>query len=581
MAGVTETTAHRRPPLLLRARRRTRWHARWRDRSPGLAAGALGGALAAGLGLASLAVLVMVVWISSPYPDSGPDGALRVAAALWVLAHGAELIRADTLSGAAAPLGVTPLFALLLPMWLVYRAARDVTDGGEEGDGDGDAPPPVAARTAWTGVVLGYLAVAAPAVLFAAGGALRPAWPWAVLWLPLVVTAAAGAGVWTALGVTRGLLGRVLGVLPAGVRALVVRPDARLGPAARAAGAGAAALVGGGALLVAVSLLWHGGAARDAFVRLSGDWSGQCAVLLLCLALVPNAAVWAAAYALGPGFVVGTGHAIGPLAAASTPPLPAFPLLSAVPDAGPSTPLHWAAGAVPLAAGVVVGWVTARAATEGAPGGPPAWVTSGAASATGRAPTPPAREDAGPRAAWTLGRTALAAALAAVLCGLLVALLAALAGGPLGNAGLADFGPVWWQAGGAALGWVAVVAVPVAAGVRLWRNRGRAAAPVPLPARAAPPEAGPVSGVRAGSRRRIRIPLPPLPPLPPRETAAPPDGGRGGKTETATETDEDTIPFGLYDDTEGPDDAPYDLLPEPEPKPTPRPTGPTDPPVTP
>ena len=100
---------------------------RMRDRSPGLAAGFLGGALAAGLGLGSFAVLVMVLWISSPYPDSGPGSALHVAASLWLLAHGAELVRTDTLSGVPAPVGVTPLLLLVLPAWLMQRAARGRT----------------------------------------------------------------------------------------------------------------------------------------------------------------------------------------------------------------------------------------------------------------------------------------------------------------------------------------------------------------------------------------------------------------------------------------------------------------------
>ncbi|WP_046249604.1 DUF6350 family protein, partial [Streptomyces sp. MBT28] len=123
MADVMQTTARPAPLSLLRTR--------WRDRSPGLAAGLLGGAFAAGLGLASCAVLVTVLWVSSPYPDSGPGGALHVAAALWVLAHGAELVRADTLSGTPAPVGVTPLLLLLLPVWLLHRAARDATDPGD------------------------------------------------------------------------------------------------------------------------------------------------------------------------------------------------------------------------------------------------------------------------------------------------------------------------------------------------------------------------------------------------------------------------------------------------------------------
>ncbi len=305
-----------------------------------------------------------------------------------MLAHGAELVRADTLSGTPAPVGVTPLLLLLLPVWLLHRAARDATDPGDGvgvavgggakpgvgvrvGGGGGlrDAgPPPVSARNAWSGVVLGYLAVATPVVLYSAGGALRPSWGWAAVCLPLVTMGAAGAGVWTAFGRPGGPVGRALRVLPRTLRELIVEPDARLGAATRAAGAGAAVLVGGGALLLAVSLVWHAAAAQEAYLRLTEGWAGRFAVLLLCLTLVPNAAVWAAAYALGPGFVLGTGHVVDPLASAPAPLLPPFPLLAAVPDPGPGTPLHWASGAVPLVAGGVVGWFTARAATAGADG---------------------------------------------------------------------------------------------------------------------------------------------------------------------------------------------------------------------
>src|SRR5690242_6178695 len=98
----------------------TRLLTRLRDRSPGLGASLLGGAVAAGLGLGCFAVLVMVLWVSSPYPDSGPGGALHVAAALWLLAHGVQLVRTETLSGVPAPVGVTPLLLLLLPAWLLY-----------------------------------------------------------------------------------------------------------------------------------------------------------------------------------------------------------------------------------------------------------------------------------------------------------------------------------------------------------------------------------------------------------------------------------------------------------------------------
>ncbi|MFF9857901.1 cell division protein PerM [Streptomyces tendae] len=549
MAGVIQTTARPAPLSLLRAR--------WRDRSPGLAAGLLGGVVAAVLGLAACAALVTLLWISSPYPDSGPGGALHVAAALWVLAHGAELVRADTLSGTPAPVGVTPLLFLLLPVWLLHRAARDATDPGDgvgvavgaapkAGSGARPAwlagapdagPPPVSARVAWTGVVLGYLAVAGPVVLYAQGGALRPAAWWAAVCLPLVAMGAAGAGVWTAFGRPGGPVGRALRVLPRKLRELMVEPDARLGAATRAAGAGAAVLVGGGALLLAVSLVWHSAAAGEAFLRLTEGWSGRFAVLLLCLTLVPNAAVWAAVYALGPGFVLGAGHVVAPTASAPAALLPPFPLLAAVPDAGPGTPLHWSAGAVPLVAGAVVGWFTARAACADAPDAPDG---PGAMGALGAPDAPGPRPAAG---VWSWRRTAAAAVVAAVLCAVLVALLAAFAGGPLGSAALARFGPVWWQAGGATLAWIGAVAVPVAVVARAWRCRGTAARETVVEVAGADEAAD--GGARRG--RWVRVPVPSVGRWWRRDTK---DAGAG--------EDADAVPFGLYDDDGG---SGYDLLP--------------------
>ncbi|MEV5884033.1 DUF6350 family protein [Streptomyces sp. NPDC052020] len=459
MAGVIPATARRTLLSLLRALLRLLRH----DRPPGLPAGLLGGAVAAGLGLGVFAVLVMVVWVGSPYPDSGPGGALHVAAALWVLAHGAELVRADTLSGTPAPVGVAPLLLSVPPAWLIHRMARDAVAGGlamGEG-GAGAGPPPVPPRVAWTGVVLGYLGVALPAALYAAGGALRPAWGTTVVCLPLFVMGVAGAGVWAAHGRLGGPVRRLLDALPEVPRHLLVGPDGGLGVAARAAGAGVAVLAGGGALLLAVSLVWHGGAVRAAFGRLAEGWAGGFAVLVLCVALVPNAAVWAASYALGPGFAAGAGHMVGPFASAPAP-LPPFPLLAAVPQAEPGTPLHAASAVVPLAAGAAVGWFTGRASAGRTGTRADGWERT--ADRGG-----PDGTD-GPAGSWTWRRTAAGAGLAAVVCGVVTALLAALAGGPLGVAALARFGPVWWQVGAVTPVWIAVVAVPTAIGVRKCRR---------------------------------------------------------------------------------------------------------------
>lgn len=470
---------------------------RVRDRSPGLAASLAAGALAAGLGLAAFTVLAIVLWISSPYPDSGPGGALHIAVALWLLAHGVELIRTDTLSGVPAPVGVTPLLLLVVPALLLYRGTREAVDArdghghshGHGGHGDGraaaDPPPPVRAGTAWTGVVAGYLGIGGCAALYASGGQLRPAWGWVAVCLPLFAGLAAGAGVWTAYGRPREPALNLVVTLPRAVRRLLLGRDTqvRWGTALRASLAGVTVFFGGGTLLLAVSLVGHGDATRASFLQLTESWTGRFAVLLLCVSLVPNAAVWSASYAVGPGFALGAGHVVSPLASDPAPLLPPFPLLAAVPAHGPGTPVTWLAGLVPVAAGVTVAWfVVGRAVGRG----------------------------------WPAGRTAGVVTLAALLCALLLAALAELAGGPLGVSALHRFGPVWWQTGAAAAGWLLGVGVPAALAFRAWRTEGAASFAAWLgfgkaPAageRRAPGRPGAAPSVRARSKAPASAPAP-------------------------------------------------------------------------
>lgn len=405
-----------------------------------LASALLRGALAAGLGLGSVAALVMVLWISSPASDSGPGEAVHTAAGLWLLAHGAELIRTDTLTGAPAPVGVVPLLFAAMPVWLVHRAARDVLEP-DEGRG---APSPVGAFALVTG---GYLLVGAPVALYVRGASLS-AEPLSLLFpSALVVAGAAAAGVWTASG-------RPLGPPPswapvrlheAMARSRFVRRAEVVG---RSAAAGVMVLLGSGALVVAAALVWHADPVQDSFLRLSGDWVGRCAVLFLALLLVPNAAVWGAAYGLGPGFALGTASTVSPVAFAGRPAVPDFPLLAAMPAEGAGAPLNWATAAVPVAAALTVAWFTVRRA----------------------APANGVREEA-----WSPGETAFTAALGAVGCGIGAALLAAAAGGPLGTRALAEFGPVWWLTGAAALAWTIGLGVPLALLLRAWRLRARTA----------------------------------------------------------------------------------------------------------
>ncbi|MFI8289136.1 DUF6350 family protein [Streptomyces sp. NPDC085614] len=426
MSQVTEHTPPLSPNPLVKG-----------GRSATLVDACVRGGAAAGLGLGGLAVLVTAAWITSPYPDGGPGGALHLAAGLWLLAHGVDLVRTDTLSGVAAPLGVAPMLLMVLPGWLAHRAARDTSDA-EEG-----RPKLTAAGTVGA-VSGGYLLVAVGVVASAANGPL-PADPLAAaLWLPATVVASAGLGVWTAAG-----------------RPLPRQEHAAVG--LRAAVLATAALLTGGALLVTVSLAWHAGAAHASFDGLADDWSGRVAVLLLALTLVPNAAVWAASYGLGPGFALGSGAWATPLGLSGAAAVPPFPLLAALPAAGRGSWPHWTAAVVPAAAALLLGWCAGRSARL-----------------------------------WTAKETVATALVASWACGASLAVLAALAGGPLGSGRLSAFGPVWWQTGAAAVLWCAVVGVPTALGVRAWARRDRtpvaAGGPEPaavaVPDRAAVPEAG-------------------------------------------------------------------------------------------
>ncbi|MFC9124977.1 DUF6350 family protein [Streptomyces sp. NPDC057067] len=411
-----------------------------RSRSAALASAFVRGVLAAGLGLGSLAVLVMVLWISSPYPDSGPAGALHVATGLWLLGHGAELVRADTVGGHPAPVATVPLLLVVLPMWLVHRAARDSaeTEEGEEGGHSHHS-----AVGAFCAVSAGYLLVVLAAAAYARDGSLPADRASLAFPVTFVVAGAAAAGVWAARGRP---LTPLLVWAPLRLQEAAARSGFRSGAAValRSAAAGVLMLLGGGALLVAVALVWHTGAARESFVGLAGDWAGRVSVLLLAAALVPNAAMWGAAYGLGPGFALGTASLATPLAFTGPPAVPDFPLLAAVPSHGPGTAANWAAVAVPVMAALAVARFVAR----------------------GAVPVRGAREET-----WGQSRTALVTGLAAVGCGAGAAVLAAASGGPLGTGALAEFGPVWWLVGPAALAWTAVIGVPAALLLRAWRLR--------------------------------------------------------------------------------------------------------------
>ncbi|MET8545937.1 DUF6350 family protein [Kitasatospora sp. NPDC004799] len=290
----------------------------------------LAGVRTALVGLAAVGAPVLGLWVMSPYADDGAAAVTRLAGVLWLLGHGAPVLRGP----ADAPLTVTPLLLGVLAVVRLHRAAAVVA--ARRG-----------LRSRWGGPVAvwaGYCAVAVGVTLHCAGAGLFRS---RVLLDVLVVALVAGLA--TAAGA------RSVTVLDLPVDSPLDRLPPPYRPADGAPVVRAAALAGGAGLVAAGGLLVVCSAVLDAVAgggrgtALLG--SGPAAVvglLLLALALLPNAVLWGAAYALGPGFAVGAGTAVSPTGAALGP-VPEFPLFALLPADGPG---GWrlAASALPLLA---------------------------------------------------------------------------------------------------------------------------------------------------------------------------------------------------------------------------------------
>ncbi|GAA4852449.1 cell division protein PerM [Kitasatospora terrestris] len=336
----------------------------------------LAGVRAGLLTFSLVAVPVLGLWVLAPYGDDTAPAAARVASAVWLLGHGGPLRRGVE----EAPVTVAPLLLTVVAAVLLHRAGRRIARRG---------------RFSWRAP----LAVGAGYLLVAAGAVAQCAVPDATLRARPVADLAAVAALAAAAlttGVRAGLRGAHRdgtarhpaarrAVRPAAHRAAggvdgtrgagggerrtgrwSHRVPAALRPAGAARVAGRAAalwllamVAAGGAVLVLAVVL--GTAGRSARLLGSGpaDWLG---ILLACAALLPNAVVWAAAYALGPGFAVGTGTVAAPLGTRLGA-VPDFPLFALVPAPGGA---GWGllACALPLGAGVLPALLLGRAAIE-------------------------------------------------------------------------------------------------------------------------------------------------------------------------------------------------------------------------
>src|SRR4051794_9776164 len=360
---------------------------------------------AAAVGCAVLLVVVLIAWAADSRSAASAAGAIRTALQMWLAAHRVPMqVEGGTI--VLAPLGLT-----LGLGWLVARSAAVLARGQQVEDQRGVGVVALAVGVPYA-VIATFVAAAAHS------SQVRPA-P-AVALVGGLVLGLVSAGWGAARGV--GLVKRCWSALP---------PAA--GRTAVAGLSAAGLLVAGGLLLVVAGLAAHAASAWSDVGALGGGAVGASAVVALDLVLVPNAALAAVGYLTGPGVAAG-GATTGSIGSVHSGPLPAPPLVAAVPPSAAGAAVEVLVLATVVGAGIAAAVAVARLGER-------------------------------------LLRTMALALGGGAVAGLTIAVLVGVAGGSAGPGRMSTVGASPWQTGLAVAAEVAVVACG-AAGAMTWQ-RGR------------------------------------------------------------------------------------------------------------
>lgn len=424
---------------------------------------ALDAALTALIGLAVPLLFSVLLWATTLGFGDGLAEASLAAVRAWQEAHGAgiDLVVPATQAAEAGITGgdiamhlsLAPLGLTIITAALAYRAGRRLVDLGSS------------AATALAAIVgFALVALLVEVVAEGAGGAM----PATVSFGAAVLCPAAVYSVALLIGwlvsATQALDAEL--ARPAGgsgtTDALVTRTAEALrralpGPmlhgllrAPTAAVAAVVALVGAGALVTALALMLSFGRVVAVSQSLHLDAAGAVLLTIAQLLALPTAALFGLAWATGPGFALGVGSHVSMLGS-DVGPVPAIPLIGAVPEQQPALAL--AAVLLPLFAAAAAGFTAWHSA---------AW----------------AREAArGPEAPWA-GLAAFAVVTGVLVAGIMLGPMA-LASGGIGPGRLAEFGPVPWAAA-LASGLFAAAGTAGGAWFALTRQRAETARRAPL-----------------------------------------------------------------------------------------------------
>lgn len=355
----------------------------------------------AAVGIVLCALVALAVWGIDQGFGGDPLLQWRMAADAWLLGHGVDI-------------GISPGRAAVLEVGLEEVARPWVLSAGAWGIGlitfwlhwrSGRRLASLPLLDIAVALVLGTAATAVIGLLVGSSAQHATAAP-----------NLAHAAIFPALVALVGMAAAVFAThrhdwLIAGARALTIEERwlRSIRAAARAGFGGFVGVLGVGALLIGLGLFLRFTDGLLLLEALGVTAVGVVVMFLLQLAFAPTAIVWAASWAVGPGFTIGRGSSVSPLDT-SLGPVPAMPLLSAIdPD-----PQPWMAAAVvlPVLAGLLVGVLARQTLLAGSADRPVHW--------------------------WEL---AIAAAGGGVLAGALLGIASVLSTGAIGPGRLSVAGP--------------------------------------------------------------------------------------------------------------------------------------------
>ncbi|GAB2968416.1 cell division protein PerM [Nocardioides montaniterrae] len=288
------------------------------SRRPLVATAVIGGAGAALGPLVVAMVIALIGWFLNDAGGEGaPSGALRVGAFGWLLAHGSGI----SVEGAritAIPLGFT-----LLVAWAIWRTGHRVGEAvsghGPDVRGLSDGARDLTVPLVGGLFTMAYAVVAVLVSSLTSTIGTSPSTPRVVaaslalclvVGVPAIARGSGRAAVW-------------VGGLPLGVR-IVARLVRTL----------LTWWLWFATAVLAIAFVVDFSTAANLTSQLHVGTGDLVLLLVVSLAVVPNAALFSSSYLLGPGFAVGGGTAVSPTLVILGP-LPMFPLLAALPDGGP------------------------------------------------------------------------------------------------------------------------------------------------------------------------------------------------------------------------------------------------------